>query len=118
MSPRAYRLGERQALVDETRGRIVAAARELLMAGDDAARFSMEAVARAAGVARMTVYYQFGSRVGLLEAVCDVLAAAGGMEQLAGAFRQPTLLDALDEYIRVFGQFWDGDRVTTRRLRA
>ena len=71
MSPRAYRLGERQALVDETRGRIVAAARELLRAGDDVARFSMEAVARAAGVSRMTVYYQFGSRVGLLEAVCD-----------------------------------------------
>jgi AcrR family transcriptional regulator len=117
MSPRAYRLGERQAQVDETRERIVGAAR-VLLSGADVGGFSMEAVARAARVARMTVYYQFGSKAGLLEAVCDVLAMAGGMDALGGAFGQPTLQAGLDEFIRVFGRFWDADRVTTRRLRA
>ena len=118
MSPRAYRLGERQTTVDETRGRIVAAARALLMADDAFAGLSMEAVARKADVARMTVYYQFGSKVGLLEAVCDSLATAGGMDELAGAFRRPDPRAALDEFIRVFGRFWEANRLTTRRLRA
>ncbi|MGH9200557.1 MAG: TetR family transcriptional regulator, partial [Vicinamibacterales bacterium] len=61
MSPRPYRLGQRATAVAETRSRIVAACRELLMSTDIQTRFSIDAVARQAGVARMTVYYQFGS---------------------------------------------------------
>ncbi len=71
-----------------------------------------------ADVARMTVYYQFGSKIGLLEALSDSLAAHGGMEQLAAAFSRPDPLDALTEYIAVFGRFWNSDRLVTRRLRA
>ena len=99
MSPRPYRLGQRQATTEQTRARIIAAARELLMASDGFSGFSIDAVARQADVARMTVYYQFGSKIGLLEALCDSLATQGGMEQLATAFRQPEPLDALAEYI-------------------
>ncbi|SRR5229473_6587174 len=40
------------------------------------------------------------------------------MEQLASAFRRPELLDVLDEYIRVFGRFWQFDRRVLRRLRG
>jgi len=79
---------------------------------------TMEAVARQADVARMTVYNQFGSKVGLLEAVCDALSANGGIYQLAGAFQRKDPLDALDELIRVFSEFWDADRLATRRLLA
>src|SRR5205085_3542762 len=61
---------------------------------------------------------QFGSKIGLLEALCDSLASSGGMEQLAGAFRRSEPLDALDEYIAVFGRFWESDRLVTRRLRG
>jgi AcrR family transcriptional regulator len=118
MSPRPYRLGQRQATTDQTRARILAAARELLMAPDGYARFSMEAVARQADVARMTVYHQFGSKTGLLEALCDTLAVSGGMEQLATAFRQADPLEALHHYFLVFGRFWEADRVVMRRLRA
>ena len=53
------------------------------MAPDGYSRFSIETVARQADVARMTVYHQFGSKLGLLEALCDSLAASGGMEQIA-----------------------------------
>ncbi|MBA2680873.1 MAG: TetR/AcrR family transcriptional regulator [Ktedonobacteraceae bacterium] len=118
MSPRPYRLGQRQAATDQTRARIVTAARELLTASDGFSGFSIDAVARQADVARMTVYHQFGSKIGLLEALCDSLAISGGMEQLASAFRRPEPLDALDEYIKVFGRFWQSDRLVTRRLRG
>lgn len=118
MSPRPYRLGQRQAASEQTRARILIAARELLVANDGFSGFSIDAVARKADVVRMTVYHQFGSKVGLLEALSDSLAAHGGMDQLANAFHRSEPLEALDEYIAVFSRFWNADRLVTRRLRA
>jgi len=118
MSPRPYRLGQRQATTEQTRARIINAARELLAESSGFSGFSIDAVARQADVARMTVYHQFGSKIGLLEALSDYLAAHGGMEHLADAFRRPEPLDALDEYITVFSHFWSADRLVMRRLRA
>jgi AcrR family transcriptional regulator len=118
MSPRPYRLGQRQMATEQTRARILTAARELLLTSDAFTGFSIDAVARQADVARMTVYHQFGSKIGLLEALSDSLAAHGGMEKLANAFRQPDPLEALDEYTIVFSRFWQSDRLVTRRLRA
>ncbi len=118
MSPRPYQLGQRQTASDQTRTRILAATRALLMAPDGYSRFSIETVARQANVARMTVYHQFGSKLGLLEALCDALAASGGMEQIASAFRQSEPLAVLNQYIKIFGHFWDVDRLVMRRLRA
>jgi AcrR family transcriptional regulator len=60
-------------------------------------------VARRADVARATVYYQFGSKIGLLETVCDDLAEAGGMAELARVFTNPAP-DA------AFAGFWAADR--------
>ncbi len=118
MSPRPYRLGQRQVATEQTRARIISAARELLMESSGFARFSIDAVARKADVARMTVYHQFGSKIGLLEALCDSLAASGGMEQVAAAFCQSEPLDALNQYLLVFSRFWNVDRLVMRRLRA
>jgi AcrR family transcriptional regulator len=118
MSPRPYRLGQRQASTEQTRARILSAARELLMESRGFSGFSLDAVARQADVARMTVYHQFGSKIGLLEALFDSLASQGGMEQLAGAFQQSDPLAALDEYIKVFGRFWGSERLVTRRIRS
>src|SRR5437660_2765848 len=118
MSPRPYQLGQRQAAIEKTRARIISAARELLMENSGYAGFSIDAVARQADVARMTVYHQFGSKIGLLEALCDSLAASGGMQQMATAFSQSGPLDALKEYLLVFGHFWNVDRLVMRRLRA
>ena len=118
MSPRPYRLGQRQASTDQTRARILSAARDLLMSSTGFSSFSIDAVARQAEVARMTVYHQFGSKIGLLEALFDSLASQGGMEQLASAFQQADPLAALDQYIQIFGRFWDSDRLVTRRIRG
>ena len=118
MSPRPYQLGQRQAAANETRARILAAAKDLLTSSAGISGFSMEAVAKQADVARMTVYHQFGSRTGLLEALCDSLAVYGGMDQLANAFRRPNPLEALDTFIGVFGRFLESDRLALRRLRG
>lgn len=118
MSPRRYRMDQRQEAADQTRASILAAARTLLGAPEGIGGFTIDAVAREAGVARMTVYYQFGSRVGLLEALSDDFAARGHMERLATAFQQPDPLEALDRYVATFAHFWETDRLPMRRLRA
>jgi AcrR family transcriptional regulator len=118
MSPRPYRLGERESTIHQTRERIVDAARALLTTNEGITSFSIEAVARQADVARMTVYYQFGSKTGLLEVLCDTLAANGGITQLANVFRLADPREMLAKYIRLFSQFWDTDRLLSRRLRG
>jgi AcrR family transcriptional regulator len=115
MCPRPYRLGQRGTAAARTRARILAAARELLAAGGP---FAVDGVARQAGVARMTVYHQFGSRVGLLEALFDDLAARGGMAALPEAFRRSDPLDALAAFVATFTGFWASDQPTIRRLQA
>jgi AcrR family transcriptional regulator len=118
MCPRAYRMERRREKTDENRLRIIGAARELLASPETSVRFSVEEVARRAGVARMTVYYQFGSLLGLLEGLCDSLAITGGMAHLADAFRRPGPLEALDHFIAVFMGFWQSDRPVLRGLGA
>jgi AcrR family transcriptional regulator len=76
----------------------------------------MEAVAREAGVARMTVYYQFESKSKLLEALCDDLATRGGMDQMGAVFANPDPLDAMTAFVDVFARFWSTDRTVVRRL--
>lgn len=68
MPVRAYRLGRRQSSVERTRAAILAAARGLV-AGAPAGALSVGAVAREAGVSRLTVYNRFGSRAGLIDAL-------------------------------------------------
>ena len=114
---RSYTAVERQRSVESGRERIVAAARDLLEA-DDAEGFSIDAVARRAGVARMTVYNQFESKAGLLEALFDSLALRGPLGQMADIFKQPDVFVALDEYVAIFGRFWTMNRRAHRRLRA
>jgi AcrR family transcriptional regulator len=118
MSPRPYQLGKRQGQIDESRRRVIDAARALLAEAGSYSAFTIDAVAKKANVAKATVYYQFESKPGLLEAVCDALAEDGGMSQLRGAFTDPDPTTALRLFIETFGGFWDVDRPAMRRLRA
>jgi AcrR family transcriptional regulator len=115
VKPRPYRLQQRQAGVDETRSRIVAAARGVLGSGDS---FSIEAVARRARVARLTVYDRFGTREALLEAVFDDLAETGGLTRLPEAFTQADPIAGLGQFVAIFCDFYSAHRVVLRRLHA
>jgi AcrR family transcriptional regulator len=117
MSPRPYDLGRRREAIDETRVKVLAAARELLVAPDGYARFTIDNVARIAGVARMTVYYRFKSKAGLLEALCDTLAMQSGMAgMMAEVFRHTQAQPALARFLLVLGHFYGTDRLLMRRL--
>jgi len=118
MSPRPYQLGKRQEQIDESRQRVIDAARSLLAQADSYRSFTVEAVAKQADVAKATVYYQFGSKPGVLEALCDALAAAGGMSGMSAAFTDPDPAAGLRTLVGVFARFWAEDRGVMRRLRA
>jgi AcrR family transcriptional regulator len=79
---------------------------------------SVDAVAAEAGVARMTVYYQFGSKAGLLEALFDELGGRYFRDELPRVMSQAEPLDALGGLIEVFYRFWAAHRVVVRRIRA
>jgi AcrR family transcriptional regulator len=118
VSPRPYQLGRRKAAADQTRARIIAAARKLLAGKGGLGGFTVDAVAREAGVARMTVYYQFGSRIGLLEALFDSLASHRGADRLVAAIGRPDPLEGLAEFVESLGRFWNSDRRIVRRLQG
>ena len=116
---RPYKLGRRQVVADETRTRIVRAARKLLATKKGVAAFTMDAVAREAKVSRMTLYHQFGSKPAILTALFDVLATEGGIASaLPNAFQQSDPRAAIDDFVAAFGRFWSSDRVIYRRMEA
>jgi AcrR family transcriptional regulator len=110
-------MGKRQAAADDTRVRILEAARQLL-ANESETDLSMEAIARRADVSRLTIYYQFKSRPGLLEALYDHLAIRGNMRRMAEVFHEPDPSVALEKLVFTFVGFWASDPVVIRRLRG
>jgi len=117
LTPRPYRAKERLRTVEAGREKIIDAARALLQDADGEP-FSIDAVARRAGVARMTVYNQFGSKAGLLEELFDSVAARGAMSQMRSVFTEADPLAAMDALVGLFGKFWTESRTTHDRLRA
>jgi AcrR family transcriptional regulator len=117
MSPRPYSMAKRQVARNETRLRILEATRQLL-ANESQTDLSMEAVARSADVSRLTIYYQFSSRAGLLEGLFDHLAGRGNMHRMAEVFQESDPAAALEKMVRTFVGFWASDPVALRRLRA
>jgi AcrR family transcriptional regulator len=116
---RAYRSERRAAAVGQTRERIVAAARDLLVGGGDLPAFSLDGVARHAGVTRLTVYNQFVSKQGLLEAVFDDIAQRGGLfTELPVVFAEPDPHIALRRLVTVFCHFWAHHGLPLARVRA
>ncbi len=117
MSPRPYSMQKRQVAASETRARILEAARQLLSA-EARTDLSLEAIARRADVSRLTIYYQFDSRAGLLEALYDYLAHRGNMQRMPEVFREPDPSVAIDKVIAIFAGFWASDAAAIRRLRG
>jgi AcrR family transcriptional regulator len=108
MAKRQYLSAARNAAAEENRQRVIAAASATLAAGD-ISDFSLDLVARRAKVTRLTLYNQFGSRRGLLEAVFDERARLGGLGRLAEAMAMSDARGALDRIVAIFCDFWDSD---------
>lgn len=115
--PRTYHSAVREAAAAETRARIIRAARAVL-ARRGHLTFTIDAIAQRAGVSRMTVYNQFGSKRGLVEALSDDLALRGGIHRLPEAFEAEDALRGLQILVGVFTDFWAREQAVIRRLRA
>jgi AcrR family transcriptional regulator len=106
MAARTYAGAKRTASTQQTRERLISAATDLLKSPNQDETFSLEAVAKAAKVTRLTVYKQFGCRAALLEAAFDRYAAEGGLANIPRAISQPDPHDGLMALIDIFCDFW------------
>jgi len=103
--PRAYRQSTRRVQAGLTRVLVLQAARDLLLGGSDAAGFTVDAVARQAGVARATVFNGFGGKHGLLQALFDEMSDRAGLMDVDALLGQPDAGQALADYVHAFGAF-------------
>ena len=111
MSSRGYRLGRRQAAVDQTRAAILAAGRDLITEAGPGS--SLGKVAERAGVSRITVYNQFGSKARLFEAL---VAAARPNDARPAAVRDVAPREQLKSRIAQACAAWAADPLLYRRL--
>lgn len=103
---RPYRLGRREELARQTRDRILGAAAELL--ADTGYRdVTMQRVALAADVSRVTVYDHFRDKAGLLEALAWWTFARLDIDRVRRARLQPDVLAALRDFVRENARFFD-----------
>ena len=114
MRRRAYVSSVRTAAAAEKRDRVIEAAARTLREDASISSFSLDNVAKTAGVTRLTVYNQFGSRRGLLEAVFDGIARQGGLTEIPDAMAMADPLTALDRLVQIFCDFWNRDRAVGR----
>ena len=94
MSKRRYEQRLRAETADETRRRILDALYDRLREAP-ADPVSVDEVARAARVARSTVYLIFGSRSGLFDALTEHLFQGAGWDSILEAFRHPDARETL-----------------------
>jgi len=104
-----YSSSIRAAATAQKKARVVQEATKLLRTSDRVTAVSLDVVAKAAGVTRLTVYNQFGSRRGLLEAVLDNLASKAGFERIREVMALEDPTQALGELIDVICRAWGYD---------
>jgi AcrR family transcriptional regulator len=111
MPSRSYVSPVREKASAAKRSRAIEAAASLLREAQGITGFSLDAVAKAAGVTRITVYNQFGSRSGLLEALLSDVAQRGGIERLGQVDVSTDPAAALAHVVEIFTAFWSSDTI-------
>jgi AcrR family transcriptional regulator len=110
MATRRYEQRLRAQSAAETRRRILDALYDQLRAAP-AEPVSVDRVARAAGVARSTVYVVFGSRAGLFDALAEDLLERGGFKNVLDAIANPdprvTVRDGIAAGVHTFAAHRD-----------
>src|SRR6185503_8127435 len=112
MSSRAYRTRGRSKRSEETREKIKTAVRELLAEGVFH-ESTVEEVADRAGVARATIYQHFGSRLELVDAICETFDANPALLELRDLVE---LDEALAKTIASTIRFWSSEDAVLSQL--
>src|SRR3954454_2663800 len=114
MSSRAYRTRPRKRTT-QARERITAAVHELLAEGAFH-EATVEQVAERAGVSRATVYQHFGSRVELIDGVCDIMDANPALIEIRRVVALPDAREALAKTLANVVRFWSAENAVLREL--
>jgi AcrR family transcriptional regulator len=117
VSPRSYTLGARAVGIAETRRRVLSAARDLFLE-HDVRMVTMNEVARRADVARATVYHQFGSKLGLVEALVEDLEQRAGLEALIAVVQDDPPARLIGSVIAAGCDYWATDPDLVRKISA
>lgn len=112
---RPYRLGRRQELAQETRDKVLHAAAGLLTEIGFRG-VTMQRVALAAEVSRVTVYDHFKDKAGLLEALAWWTVARLDIDRVRRARLQPDVRAALGDFVRENAHFYDVAGVEGRAI--
>lgn len=112
---RKYEQRLRAESAEATRRRILDAAYAAIRA-DPGQPVSVDAIARAAGASRSTVYLVFGSRTGLLEALRRDVIERGGYRELLEATSHPDAREHLRGGLRAGVRIFAADRDVIRTL--
>src|SRR6478609_6916241 len=114
-SARAYRARSRPAVSARTRDKIMGAVRDLLADGTFH-ESTVEEVAAKAGVARATLYQHFGSRLALVDAICETFAVNPALVALRQAVELEDVDAALNQVIANTVGFWASEEAILRQL--
>jgi AcrR family transcriptional regulator len=98
-----------------TRERVVAAVRDLLREGSFH-EATVEQVASRAGVSRATLYQHFGSRLGLVDAICETFDANPALVAIREAVRDPDPGSGLERSIAHTVGFWASEEAVLEPL--
>jgi AcrR family transcriptional regulator len=112
---RVYRQRRRAESTAKTRAQIMDSVRRLLEEGTFHAT-SVEEIAQLAGVSRATLYQHFGSRFGLVDAICESFSENPSMIAIQAA---PDLADPREAAALMVGQgirFWASEELLHRHL--
>src|SRR4051812_42099585 len=115
MPTRAYRAQRRPSRSVATRERIVGAVRELLEEGVFH-ESTVEEVADRAGLSRAALYQHFGSRLELVDAICDTFAVNPALLAIREVVELPDPEAALAETIANSMRFWSSEDGVLRQL--
>jgi AcrR family transcriptional regulator len=113
---RPYRMKARAETVEETRHKVLEAARAAILDGRSPG-ITMGDIARRAGVARSTLYATYGSLGGLIGAVTVDAAMRGGFDRVLELFNQPDAGEAIRLGLAAGARMYASDYELTKRVR-
>jgi AcrR family transcriptional regulator len=115
MSARPYRARTARPRSQATRQRITATVHELLAEGAFH-EATVEQVAERAGVSRATVYQHFGSRLELIDSVCDIMGVNPALVEIRRVVGLPDVGAALTRTLTNTVRFWSTESPVLREL--